>query len=748
MIYISSASIKKIGQLFLMVIGISCFLYAQDLPEIVIMDKVTGKSIPYASILVRNLNSTKKSQHISDTEGKTLLELELPCQIEISCLGYENTIDTITSVLIDTIYLEPSVIALEDIVVNGHFQPRLNDKSIYRVEVINKNIIEQRASNNLSDLFKTQGDFYMSNQGVLGQSVNINGFSGEHVKILMDGVPVAGRLNGIIDLSQLNLASVQHIEIIKGPLSVLYGSNAMGGAINIITKSDTREKFSLFTRAYYENVGIYNIDFSTRFRLKKHQLNMNLSRHFHSGLRIVDTSRYKIWKPKLQYNGSVGYRYSNKNLRINGAADYIFEELRDEDSLSMDNLFESAIDKYYFTHRLNTRLNLKYKHNSTFSSFYNTGLSYYKHAKISYNNNLVELRKTVLSEPSAHDTTKIISVSQQYFLNYDPTENTFYQFGMDFNFEELNGNRVNGEKSITDLAAILDFQLNPLRNLQIQPGLRVIYNTMFSAPLIYSLHTSYKIQPATLRLSYSKGFRTPSIKELYLEFVDNIHRIYGNEKLKPETSDYVQWNTQFTFAKGNHIIKPSFNIFYTEISNKIDFLFASDSTAEASYYNLAGKSKSTGGNLLLSYNFIPRFTFNSGIHMLAKSKLKDKNTYSYSTDYTASFHYDLIKYNIDFSVFYKYNDKYFIYRSINNLENEIMEAEESYVDAFHTMDITFGYHIPKPDLKFSFGIKNVFDNISIYTSGSADYHGSGSNSQTIGWGRSYFFSFLYNFKKY
>ena len=61
--------------------------------------------------------------------------------------------------------------------------------------------------------------------------------SGENVKIMIDGVPVIGRQNGNLDLSQLNLLGIEHVEIIEGPLSVNYGNNALVGTINLIASA-------------------------------------------------------------------------------------------------------------------------------------------------------------------------------------------------------------------------------------------------------------------------------------------------------------------------------------------------------------------------------------------------------------------------------------------------------------------------------------------------------------------------------
>ena len=72
-------------------------------------------------------------------------------------------------------------------------------------------------------------------------------------------MPVIGRMNGSLDLSQINVNNIERVEMIEGPMSVNYGTNALAGVINLITK-DNVEGVQLNTNAYYESVGQYNLD--------------------------------------------------------------------------------------------------------------------------------------------------------------------------------------------------------------------------------------------------------------------------------------------------------------------------------------------------------------------------------------------------------------------------------------------------------------------------------------------------------
>ena len=149
---------------------------------------------------------------------------------------------------------------VEEVVVTAQFSPKKLDQSIYKVKVIDNSIVEKKGATNLSELISNELNFSPVRDAALGSSVRIQGLGGEHVKILVDGVPMVGRQNGILDLSQINVSSIDHIEIVEGPMSVVYGSNAMAGVINIITKENHRQSLTAGVEGYYETVGVYDFD--------------------------------------------------------------------------------------------------------------------------------------------------------------------------------------------------------------------------------------------------------------------------------------------------------------------------------------------------------------------------------------------------------------------------------------------------------------------------------------------------------
>lgn len=155
--------------------------------------------------------------------------------LTIHLIGY-NEIKTLLNESDTTISLKPSTNSLQEVVVTGEYNLTASDKSVYNIRVIDAKQIESKQVSSLADLLNTQLNIRLSEDNILGTGISINGLNGQNVKILIDGVPVIGRENGNINLSQILLSNVERIELIEGPMSSMYGTDAIGGLINIITK--------------------------------------------------------------------------------------------------------------------------------------------------------------------------------------------------------------------------------------------------------------------------------------------------------------------------------------------------------------------------------------------------------------------------------------------------------------------------------------------------------------------------------
>jgi outer membrane receptor for ferrienterochelin and colicins len=728
---------------------LSLFTNISAQPVIIqVKDKVTGNPVEYAYVVTRPINRSLHSKHLSNEKGEVELNADLPLIVNISCLGFRDLADTLSESGLHTYFLSPESYQLDQVVITGQFRPQPVDKSIYKIEVIDNKQIHLKAANNLSDLLKTELAFQTRSEGVLGDFIRIRGLSGEYIKVLIDGMPITGRVADRMDLGQLTLQNVDHIEVIEGPMSVVYGSNALAGAINIITADYSGKHFGVTTDSYYETVGIYNAGTTISAKTNKHTFSGNAARNFFSGWGPVDTSRYKLWKPKLQYMAGLGYMYRLNKLKVNINSDYMHEELRDPGALTLANLFEKAFDGYHYTTRWNNRLNVINIFNDDFVLNIQAGHSYYRKRKITYLNDLVNLNKTLVADPEFHDTTDFNLISTRGFVSNVPGNKFEYQTGFDMNYESAKGKRTGGFRDVTDLSGFMNLVYRPVAILSLQPGIRAMYNSNYKSPLVYGFSLKFSPKIITFRASYAKGFRAPSLKQLYLQFIDTNHEILGNENLKAETAHNFNMTAIVDRTFNRHSFNIELGLFYNSIHNAIQLAINTNRPGWGMYFNVEGKDyKTKGAEIKVRYRFSPCFTLNTGIMTSGRLRLLPDDKYDYSTDFVSSAVYQNEKYKVQFALFYKYTDEYLEFAGNYNMDGELDGIAQQYMADYHTMDFNISKGFLNNTLNITAGIRNIFNVTMVDAFGTLNIHGSANDAATAGYGRTYFIKLGYRFEK-
>lgn len=720
--------------------------------NLIIIDKVNNSTLPNAHVCFQSLDKLDISYALSDSKGAVVNNVEKKSIVSVSFIGYQTLIDTIYPGKARILYLEPSIYDVEEVVVTAQFSPKKIDQSIYKVNVIGQSTVENKGATNFSDLISNELNFSPVRDAALGSSVRIQGLGGEHVKILIDGVPVIGRQNGILDLSQINVASIDHVEIVEGPMSVVYGSNAMAGVINIITKENKRKSISAGLESYYETVGVYDLDGNFSINKGKSAMGMSLGRYFFGGYSEVDTLRAKEWNPKLQHNIEGYYAVNFNDLKVKLSTNYFDEELRDNGNLNSDLNYEGAFDYYHFTKRWDTKFELNKKLSG--KQNFNTSAAYsiYNKSKITYKNDLVNLKKIIVPEVSANDTTTFRNYFNRATYSNENLENISFQGGYELSFETADGRRLEEKENIGAISAFLSMNIIPFKKINLQPGLRYIYNLKYKAPLVYSLNLKWDaFDFMKLRASYAKGFRAPSLKELYLDFQDINHNVRGNPDLGAETGNNFNFWLDFNLDQRIHNLQMSNNLYYNKINNKIELLFDSKDATAAVYFNVpAGAVISKGFSTDFTYKLHPRITFNTGIFYNAISSIVNIEEFTTSTDLASNFKYKNLKYKFELAVFYKYTDRYYRYTGSRDMNTgDIRDVTLNYLDSYHNMDATYSIPLFKNKVRMTTGVKNIFNNKSIASSGGGAVHSGGSSGTSmLNWGRTYFIKVSYMFNKY
>ncbi len=711
-----------------------------------VTDKKNSEPVAYAHVCFEGLKTGKPLYTLTSIDGTVQNEVHEPSKIAVSFMGYTTYKDTIRPGESLDIRLVPSVLNMNEVVVTAQYAPEKADKSIYKVEVINARQIEQKAATNMADLLKNQSTMQVTQDGVLGTSLRIQGLSGENVKFLQDGVPMIGRMNGNFDLNQINLNNVDHVELIEGPMSVIYGSNALAGVINVITKENKTSLLSATVNSYYESVGVFNFDASASASLNRHGFMLDGGRNFSPSYSPVDTSRSKIFKPRRQYFFDGYYTYTAGSLKLKLGGDYFNELLIDKGAL-MPVYYINALDNYFTTIRYSARAEASIKLPRSKVINILASYSYYERVKQTFDVELTTLEKIPVNNSDGQDTTGITSwIGRATFASNNTDHKLNYQTGADIDLESGNGKRIlNNYQQIGDYAAFFSLNYTPLKPLIIQPGIRFIYNTKYNAPLVYALSTKWNMDDEwSLRFSYARGFRAPDLKELYLNFQDVNHDIIGNPNLKAEQSNNINLGLNWNSEKKN-----AWNIegsgFYNLINNVILLAPTGKGPTSYTYVNLS-KYKTTGGSASLGFSLYPSFKLQCSLSETGVTGSMDEGMnpgpFQWLTEVSLTANYTLVKPGLSFALFYKYTGK----------APQVVFNDTSlgwgYVNPFNLMDLTATKVFWENRIRLSAGVKNIFNVTTVPASGMVGVHGSGGDGMNIAWGRTVFLRLSFTFNKY
>jgi outer membrane receptor for ferrienterochelin and colicins len=586
---------------------------------ITVHDAETKEAVPYAHVLWQELNTTVKGVEVAGPDGKVTLPLHADMMkdgvaIHIDFIGYRPVIDTLHTLVARSYDLKhASEFDLDDVVVTGQYRPTTADKAVQRMHVISAEQIQRMAAHNLGDVLGQELNMRLAQDNVLGTSLSMRGLGGENVKILVDGVPVIGRQDGNLDLAQIDLSGIDRVEVLEGPLSVSYGTNALAGTINLITRKNTGDGSSLKAIAYAEAEGRLNLSVAAGQRFGKSDVLLTLGRNFFGGwgpdqggtydfsAHNADSTRYQPWKPREQYFGRLNYRYAlNKDWDLNYKGVAMQDRITDR-GMPRAPYDESAFDSEYLTQRLDNALFANGK----------AGRDHRIHGLVAYHR-YDRTRSTWLRDLTTLETQPVPGESDDSHFTLTNVRGTWsstndtarlgYELGMDINVETAAGDLIadGTTQRIGDYAAFGSAQWRPIQQLVVRPGLRYAHNTKYDAPLVPSLDTRLQLGHFyTLRASYAEGFRSPSLKELYLYFVDVNHDIHGNPDLAAETSNNYTLSLSYRKAMEKGVLRGEVTGFHDRVHNLITL--AQENGTLYTYINV-GEYRTLGGSFSLGWD--------------------------------------------------------------------------------------------------------------------------------------------------
>lgn len=637
---------------------------------------------------------------------------------------------------------------LDEIVITAQFAPTTEKNAIYKVKVISSETIKAKAATNLTDVLRSELNADLSFNSAFGAGIELNGVSKENIKILVDGVPLIGRVNGVLNLNQININNVERIEVVEGPVSVFYGTNAMGGTINFITKKEQIKPITGSINGYYESAEAENIDASFGYKFGKNLVRIEGGYYYFDGVNTDDNfSRTQNWPKREQYHTNAKYIRELGDFKLMFLSNFSEEEVNTLGEISSRS--GTATDVDYTTKRWDNSLNfqgtLKNK------NYLEVTLSYlnYDRYDTSYTYN-PDTNSSELIEDNPNTNANYFDTffSKMQYANSNLDNKLNYVLGLEFEKDYAKGNRIlDGKKDVSNTSFFGSINYKVTDAFEIQSALRYTYNSSFKNLLSPALNLKYKFNNQNvLRFAYGNGYRAPSLKELYLDWMPTFgpitYTFSGNENLKVESSH--NFNFYYTYTKQfNNVnslqIEPSF--IYNEIKNLIGL--SELDGFERHYINL-NKTKSLNTSIDFKYRASDNLKLSLGLSYLGRyleyTDTFNSGTFMYTPYVNTSISYNYKPFDLSFNAFYKYSGK----RKGHYIEEENGEdvLKESTREDFSNLDISLTKAFLKNKLSISIGGKNLFNVTDIDT---FNQIGSAHERNIQFWGATYYLQTRFNF---
>ena len=655
---------------------------------------------------------------------------------------------------------------LTEVVIVGQHRPQSIKNSVYNVKVVNQERIRLSGATNIQQVLVNQLGFRFSNDNTLGTTdVQLLGMSGRNVKILLDGVPMVDRGDTRESLNQVDVNTIEKIEIVEGPMSVSYGSDALAGVINIITKKPGNNSLTVTAKAQEQTAGneYYPLIFKrvhTRticVSVSSNRSNMYIccNHNDFDGFGGDDFGRAKSWRPKEQWLGNGRIGYSNNVINLYYRFDGLHEEISSRGPINFDTY--RALDQFYITKRLMHQLQNQWHINSKMDLSTILSFTNYQRRTKTYRHDFQTGTDELTTAQGEQDLSKFNSFVFRNTFGYQISNKLSLQAGVDINREKASGARIKGEPAINDYALFVSTEIKPTDKINIRPGLRFIKNSVYDAPpVIPSLNTKFVLSSQfDLRLAYAYGFRSPALRELYFNFIDANHVIVGNPDLKAEYSNSfsgsIGWHKR---VAGEVRINSTLGGFYNMFNDLITYASSPTSTDTTITVNI-DKFKTTGVTLenrvewkdlsaTVGFSYIGRY---NSLSEDEDYKAEDLPTFVWSPEVNSNIIYRFKKINTSFALFYKYTGARPGYTAQMNQQSGLMEIKETRVSPFHWADFT----VTKPLFKLltlSAGVKNIFDVTNLTNTGvtSGGAHSTGG-PVPMSYGRSYFLGLSFQWSK-
>lgn len=416
---------------------------------------------------------------------------------------------------------------VEEVVVTGSRTERPLSEAPVATTVVTNEEIEASGAETAADLLEEQPAVNL-NQDFAGAGVGLSGLSADYTLVLVDGQRIPGRINGTNDLTRIPLEDVERVEIVRGSGSALYGSDAIGGVVNIITRR-TKRPLEASARALY---GRFNtLDTSARTGVRKGPLSARLSGGFHRA------DEYDLDKTNIATNGNTFDQFNlgaltgyalDEQATVSLTGDYFLRDQFGIDESATGAVFDRANRTETFNARLSPEIDLQKPNKLRLW----LGYSFFRDQF-----DLDQRNASALDQ--FQDTREQLGqLGAQFDWLFGETH--LLSIGAESETEKLSTERIaTGIATRQRGAVYAQDEWSIAESVVLVPGARLDADTQFGGHLTPRI--AFRLDPqknVVLRGSYGLGFRAPNFRELYLRFQNPGvgYEVTGNPDLSPETS--------------------------------------------------------------------------------------------------------------------------------------------------------------------------------------------------------------------
>ena len=537
---------------------------------------------------------------------------------------------------------------LEEVVVTGTGTQHLLKDAPVQTEVISGKALQGYAGKSIEDILGGLTASFAFNQDDMGSQMQLNGLGNSYILILIDGKRIHGDVGGQNELSLIDPHNIDKIEIVKGASSALYGSDAIAGVVNIITKKHRDEGVLLenTTRVgSYGDVRQHNglslrygkVSSYTNFQLQHSDgwQNTSVEHTLPTEPPITDSrnktvNRHTNWQvaERLTYLPAQGWElyaegstYWKRIYRVSGHHPHYDVKTWD---MEYHNASASVGGKWQRSKTDYISLDVDWNRHAYYYYYTATTLveDYDKSAGTPYYPYFPYLPDQ--KELQSDQQRTMATLKGVFSLPYK----NLLSAGVEYRYDWLNApTRVKGGKA-SDWTAAVYFQdeFNLVPNVNITAGLRFNLNEAFGAKFTPKVSAMWKPASAwRLRATWSQGFKTPAIRELFYRYVRQMSGTYlylGNKDLKPQSSNYFSVSGEYSHSGLNITVTGYYNkvkdmIALVTIPNyqaPDEYIIQYDPTKTRQYQNIED-AKTMGVDVNVRYNW-REFAFGLGYSYL------------------------------------------------------------------------------------------------------------------------------------